>query len=280
MEYERVESRVHSFVQGIEIISFEDSLCCDGHIATSPSDHQISIGEKKLMLWDFSNDTNPLATRKSFRKEKRALMTEICRCFKKLDSTIYHLKHGEYEVETCTASHRQISFISPARRRSIVFQPFVFKKNKNKVGGLYLNISHTSRILEQNECLVQQNKTKKILTGMCLRPNVHALDANNNKIEMNFTRSISTQIIGFDTMSGFHLYETSFLEILHNLSPLFVTISQSSKPQLFFHLPLPEYLLYGVSLFLNGEITADVLDLYASLRKTRNRTKREVVKES
>ena len=84
-------------------------------------------------------------------------------------------------------------------------------------------------------------------------------------VYLNVPQFGEKKIVDFLEIAGVHPYETANVEMLKNLLPFFTTISNAKSPSLYFHLPLPEYLIHGVSIFLAGNMTLESLDVYANL---------------
>ena len=264
---------VYSLPQGIEVI-------CSRHgdhgvvevKSNSQVYYQVVRGSHKVVLWNDLTMTNPLEDNKMFKKEKRRLKKCINCLFGKAGDGVLGIGFGRYEVRTRGTNECQISCYLPNFCKPVVFQPFSFLKDGERSGGAYFTVSSTLSV--EKEVINHQSKKQavnKIITGMCLSPNLLMIDENRDyvdlvdKVYLNVPSFKETKIVDFMKVDGPHPYEMANLEMLRNLFPFFTAISQSSSPSLYFHLPLPEYLLHGISLFLEGNMTVQALDRYADL---------------
>ena len=165
----------------------------------------------------------------------------------------------------------QINSYIPNFCKPIVFQPFVFFKDGARTGGAYFTVSSTLPLESGKTINLKCHAVQKVITGLCLRPNFLMITENGDYADLfdlvylNVPHIQEKKTVDFRKIDGIHPYETANLEMLQNLLPFFTAISQTGSPSLFFHLPLAEYLIHGISIFLAGNMTLEALDVYAHL---------------
>ena len=262
-----VFGRVYSLPHGIEVICGSDDDHGISEVTSQATPHyQVSRGAHTIVLWNELTMINPLGDSKSFRKEKKRLNKHIASAFDATENGLFSIEFRQHEVKTDMANHCQITSYLPNFCKPIVFQPFAFFKAGARSGGAYFTFSSTLPLANQ-----KAKNIKKIITGMCLRPNFVMITEKGghadlvDMVYLNVPRFREKKIADFKKIDGVHPYETANLEMLKNLMPFFTTISQTTSPSLYFHLPLAEYLIHGISIFLAGNMTLETLDVYANL---------------
>ena len=259
---------IYSLLQGIEVFcrSGDEHGILEITSTTQKTPHyQVTRGHDRLDLW---TPTNPLESKKKFRKEKKKLKEHISNIFDATENGLFSIGFNQYEVKTNMTNRCQVSNSPPKNFTPIVFQPFAFFKDGAVSGGAYFTISS---ICSQDITTLAPDGVQKIITGICLRPNfimVTEKGENADLVDMiylNVPDFEEKKIVDFRQIDGIHPYETANLEMLQNLLPFFNSISRTGSPALFFHLPLAEYLIRGIGIFLAANITLEALDIYANL---------------
>ncbi len=269
-----VSGHIYSLPQGIEVICESEKQHGILEVRSKATTHyQVSRGGHKIVLWNDSTMLNPLESNKKFRKEKKRLEKHIASVFEATVEGLFSIDFMACEVKTTIENQCQVSSYLPNFCKPIVFQPFAFFKDGERSGGAYFTLSST-RPLESEQkvhskCL--RLAIQKIITGLCLRPNVIMITEKGehadlvDMVYLNVPNFQEKKIVDIRKIDGIHPYETANVEMLQNLLPFFTAISQTRSPSLFFHLPLAEYLIHGISIFLAGNMTLEALDVYANL---------------
>lgn len=267
-----VSGHIYSLPQGIEVICGNEGEHGILEIKSKePAYYQVSRGSHKIVLWNNLTMTNPLEGTKTFRKEKRRLEKHIAGFFETTGNGLFCVDFSQYKVKTSIMNQCQISSYPPNFCRPIVFQPFTFFKDGERSGGAYFTLSSTFPLDTERRHHMQHRAIKKIITGLCLRPNFLMVTEKGeyadlvDMVYLNVPHFEEKKIVDFREIDGIHPYETANVEMLQNLLPFFAAISQTRSPSLFFHFPLAEYLIHGISIFLEGNMTLKALDVYANL---------------
>ena len=257
---------IYSLPQGIEVfcgIGEEHGIL---EIRSTTTHYQVCRGDQKISLWVSPTVLNPQESSKKFRKQKKRLEKLISRLFKATENGLFSIEFNQCEVKTNMTNQCQVSSYIPNFCKPIVFQPFAFFKDGARLGGAYFTMSSTRSLEDEKTIHVQ-----KIITGFCLRPNFLMITEKGqhadlvDMVYLNVPQYEQKKIVDFCEIDGIHPYETANVEMLKNLLPFFTSISQTGSPILFFHFPLEEYLIHGISIFLAGNMTLKALDVYANL---------------
>ena len=264
---------LYSLPQGIEVICENEKEHGILEVRSKSSAHyRVSRGGHTIILWNNPPISNPLESDKKFRKEKNRLEKHIASVFEATGNGSFSIDNSQCEVKTNTTNPCQISSYIPNFCKPIVFQPFVFFKDGARSGGAYFTVSSTLPLKSEKTINLKCHvPLQKIITGLCLRPNFLMITEKGeyadlvDMVYLNVPHFQEKKVVDFKKIDGIHPYETANLEMLQNLLPFLTAISQTRSPSLFFHLPLAEYLIHGISIFLAGNITLEALDVYADL---------------
>ena len=257
---------IYSLPQGIEVFCRIGEKHGILEIRTTAAQYRVSRGDHNFFLWTSPNAINPQESSKKFRKEKKRLEKQISSLFNAAENGLFSINFNQCEVKTNMTNQCQVSIYIPNFSNPIVFQPFTFFKDGARLGGAYFTMSSTRPLKVEKKIHVQ-----KIITGLCLRPNLLMITEKGqhadlfDMVYLNVPQYEEKKIVDFREIDGIHPYETANVEMLKNLLPFFTSISQAGLTTLFFHLPLEEYLIHGISIFLAGNMTLKALDVYANL---------------
>ena len=267
-----VSGHIYSLPQGIEVICDNKKEHGILEVRSKATAHyRVSRGGHTIVLWNNPPITNPLESDKKFRKEKKRLEKHIASVFEGTGRGLFSIDFSQCEVKTNTINQCQISSYIPNCFKPIVFQPFAFFIDGVRSGGAYFTMSSTLPLESGKTINLKCHAVQKVITGLCLRPNFLMITEKGDyadlvdMIHLNVPQFQEKNIVDFRKIDGIHPYETANVEMLQNLLPFFTAISQTGSPSLFFHLPLAEYLIHGISIFLAGNMTLEALDVYANL---------------
>ena len=232
--------------------------------------------EERPSLAELSDSNS--ASRRKFKRKVRKLWTEL---FQLDDDLIFETEN--YSI--ISRLSKNIFELSTREFRNEVYYPVAFVKNGDPIGGAYLHIwqSGISEQLKLPRAPLNEAPIKEFYTGGCLfGSSLYGIDQNGYKHSLTsphyeidddvFIQSIECPFSG-------HPDELLTMQSLVNKVPLMKALGHEKNIILRFHLPLSNYILYGLNWFLLGKMSHDAFVEYTNIVKARAIAQTAILKQ-
>ncbi|EDV25684.1 uncharacterized protein TRIADDRAFT_56046 [Trichoplax adhaerens] len=263
---------------------------------SSPSNNNHQQGvvyRTRLMAYYCRNDSLPSVcklyyniptfthTQKTKRRRTRDYNrhTDIIRRFFNSDSDAINYPVGCYSVRIFVDDN-QSCLITKDRRRD-AYHPIAFLRDNKLIGGLYANFDrYVHPSLSEKVISIDEKPIRSIITAVCLYGyNLKGIDNCENQYPItsathNLQQDQTIERIKLEC-DEWHPYEKLIHQTLENMVPFFYVIGKGTMPTLYFHLPIAEYIIVGLQLFLTNYMTRKAFDDYIDYITERSRKHRQ-----
>ena len=209
--------------------------------------------------------------RKRYRKKVTNLWQSLLP-----DSEDIGSKNGRYSVKSCIS--KDVSAICAEEFREEYYLPFAFMYDQRPVGGAYMHCWEAGRPeqLVESRKPVEEQRFKEFFTGGCMFGTpLYGIDQFGKKHSLTNPYTEMPEYAKIQFVSSPHRVhpdETLSRESLVNVLNFMMTLGVE-QPRLNYHLPLSNYIFYGINWFLRGKMTPSALTAY--IRKIRKRAAKQ-----
>ncbi|MGC4061115.1 MAG: hypothetical protein QM749_09890 [Aquabacterium sp.] len=158
-----------------------------------------------------------------------------------------------------------------AEVRSEVYMPLVFSRRTELLGGIYAYIWRCCTNAQMEATATRPLSThpvNSLVTGMCMfGSNIYGVDQYGEQHPLTntfYTMPRGRKILSVAlTDDELHPYEHMMLQQFRLQMPMFKAMGGQAPQKVFYQSVFEEYVLYGVNLFLRGEMSIAALKAYA-----------------
>lgn len=164
--------------------------------------------------------------------------------------------HGEHCLKVCL--DEDVKRIVSGDVRSEIYLPVAYERNGVLEGGMYAYMWRCESGSGQSPSLLQRPVTS-IVTGMCMfGSNIWGVDQHGGKhpLTNTFYAMPEGACVGsvFLDSEGLHPYENMMLRLFDMQLPMLKAMGRG-RQKVFFQAVFEEYVLYGVQLFMRGQMS-------------------------
>jgi len=177
-----------------------------------------------------------------------------------------------YSVES--ALSKDISILSTKASRYEQYIPLAFKKDGKVTGGSYIYLAQTG-VTEETKVPrnhISESRIGEFLIGSCMfGATLYGKDQYGNKHPLTnqlYQMPENCIIQSVDDNTTLHPDEQLTHKAFLNHIPLIKALSHDC-PSINYHIPLSNYIIYGLNNYINGTITKNALTDYVALVKER-----------
>lgn len=180
-----------------------------------------------------------------------------------VDSNVLSIGHGGHGLKTCL--DEDVQRIVSADVRSEMYLPMAYEQDGVVKGGMYAYMWRCEAVPGPSRSLLQRPVTS-IVTGMCMfGSNIWGVDQMGAKHPLTNTfyampKGARIDAIFMDS-EALHPYENMMLRMFDLQLPMFKAMGQGQQ-KVFFQAVFEEYVLYGIQLFLLGQMALPALCAY------------------
>ena len=215
------------------------------------------------------------------------------RRFKKRTLNLWNsLFSGAEDIELSSGDYKLVSRLShdPSaicveRYREEYYLPIAYMYKNIPVGGNYLHIWESGTVpqLKVPRLSIQQQPVKEFFTGGCMfGSTLYGIDQFGNQHPLtNPYHKMNEESIVQSIVCPYSLHPDEIVtrESLRNSVTLMKVLGQGDSAVLRYHLPVVNYLIYGINWFLQGKLSRAALVEYVDQVKKRSVVQRQMVQK-
>lgn len=183
-----------------------------------------------------------------------------------------HISHKDIQVVSYLS--KNVSTITPVEFREEYYIPMAYLKDDIPTGGNYLHLweAGTAEAKKITRKSLKEQPAKEFFTGGCMfgYP-LYGIDQSGNKHSLTNPHSeipSHAKIHFIDSKYESHPDEIQNRESIENIIPL-IKVFSNGLAKIRYHLPTPNYILYGVNWYLKGKMSSSALKSYIKIVKDR-----------
>jgi len=222
--------------------------------------------EERPSLAELSDSNS--ASRRKFKRKVRKLWTEL---FQLDDDLIFETEN--YSI--ISRLSKNIFELGTREFRNEVYYPVAFLKDGRPIGGAYLHIwqSGIPEHLKSSRVSLNKAPIMEFYTGGCLfGSTLYGVDQNGDKHSLtspHYEINDEVFIQSIECPFSSHPDELLTMQSLVNKVPLMKVLAHEKNVLLRFHLPLSNYILYGLNWLLLGKMSHVAFVEYIRIVKDR-----------
>jgi hypothetical protein len=247
-----------------------------------PEPHELNAWGRSLSIFKEKDQTEYLVSDYHTPEHKKRHVKFIRKASRYMaelfsdDSNLLCIENNGYKLRA-PVSEDVFKMVS-AEVRTEVYMPLVFSRRTELLGGMFAYIWRccTNAQMEGEATRpIPLHPVNSLVTGMCMfGANIYGVDQYGDRHPLTNTfyamprgRKILSVAL---TDEGLHPYEQMMLQQFRLQMPMFKAMGGHARQKVFYQSVFEEYVLYGVNLFLRGEMSIAALKAYA--HQVRRRT--------
>ena len=207
-------------------------------------------------------------------KDRRRYKKKVLNIWRNLipDGEDLAISNGSHSIESKIS--RDIPRICREKSREEYYIPFAYNYNSQAVGGNYIHTweAGTPKQVQDQRSSIKENPIKEFFTGGCLfGVPLYGIDqfGNEHSLTNPYHKIPASSIIqSIHSPHTIHPDEILTRESLANIIHLIKALG-NEETTLKYHLPFPNYIIYGINWFLNGNMTKSSLASYIRILRAR-----------
>jgi len=193
-------------------------------------------------------------------------------------------KYGHYSI--ISKQSKDVSKIGVDKVRKEHYIPFAFTEEGVATGGLYMYLGYIGEKnqLSSTRPSISESPIKEFFAGACMfGATLYGKDQLGQIHPITHPRYVypdNCVITDIYMQNEFHPYEKVSHKTMKNNIPLLKVLGQTETPSVNHHLPIPDYIIYGINSYLSGGMNKDALAKYIRIVKQRGALHSEFIQKN